>query len=87
MLVLASRLSEIDPFGRNALSSRLSTLILDKRSGEKVYEAQDSLMTINRGPQLIPVIDDRKLIVDFQAWSLELTFTGETKTETKTESK
>jgi hypothetical protein len=79
VLVLASRHSEIDPLGAFSRMPRLATLILDKRTGAKVYESQETLMAINRSPQLIPLPDEQKLIVDYQAWSLELSFPGETK--------
>lgn len=79
VLVLASRHSEVDPLGAFSRMPRLSTLILDKRTGAKVDERQETLMAINRGPQLIPLPDEKKLIVDYQAWSLELSFPGEAK--------
>lgn len=80
ILVLAARQSEIDPGGGFVRMPRLSTLIIDKRTGAKVYETQETLLAINRGPQIVPLPDERKLIVDYQAFSLELSFPGEAKT-------
>lgn len=79
VLVLAARHIEYDKLGKYQLMPEISVLVLDKRSGETVFKTEDSMMTISRGPQLVPMIDDHKLIVDVQAWALELAFPAEKK--------
>ncbi len=74
VLVLASRQSVLDDLTRSARESRLSVLILDKRNGQSVFKDQVLHSLYNRGVQYIPLVDEQKLVVDFQAWNLELTF-------------
>jgi len=82
VLVLASRQSVTNRFGMQ----RLSALVLDKRNGRVVFETpeppprnQETFSTTSRGAQFIPIVDEKKLIVDFQDWNLELTFTDDKK--------
>ena len=74
VLVLASWQSEVERFAGLPLAPRISVLILDKRTGNKVYEKQEAGTPIGRGVQFIPMIDDRKLVIDFYNWQLNLTF-------------
>jgi outer membrane protein assembly factor BamB len=74
VLVLASWQADVDRFGGLPMPSRLSVLILDKRTGNKVYEKQEPNHAIGRGVQFNPMIDDRKLVIDFYNWQLNLTF-------------
>lgn len=80
VLVLAARHSEFDQLGRFQLMPRLTAMVLDKRTGKTVYETEET-SPINRGPQFTPLIDERKLIIDFQSWNLELTFASDPKTK------
>ena len=70
VLVLAARQGEIE---RQATHS-LSAVVLDKRTGKLIYETQEPLPLNGRGVQIVPMVDDQKVIVDFQLWSLELGF-------------
>jgi hypothetical protein len=79
VLVFAARHIEYERLGRNQMIPQISVIVLDKRSGETIFKTEDSMMTVSRAPQLVPMIDDRKLIVDFQTWTLELAFPGQTK--------
>ena len=73
VLVLASWFVDVD--ARNGFPSpKLSSLILDKRTGAKIYENQESSTPVGRGVQFVPSIDTRKLVVDFYNFQLELTF-------------
>ena len=74
VLVLAAWQSDMDRISGFPLSPRLSVLVLDKRTGRKVYEKQEAMTPIGRGVQFNPMIDDRKLVIDFYNWQLNLTF-------------
>ncbi len=74
VLVLASWFVDIDARNGFPLSPKLSSLILDKRTGARIYEKQEALDPGGRGVQFVPSIDDRKLVVDFYHFQLELTF-------------
>lgn len=74
VMVLASYQSEIDKFAGLAMTPpRLSVLVLDKRTGRKLYEKQEPVGMIGRGVQFTPLIDERKVIIDFYNWQLDLT--------------
>ena len=74
VLVLASWFVDLDARNGFPLSPKLSSLILDKRTGAKIYEKQETLDPGGRGVQFVPSIDNRKLVVDFYHFQLELTF-------------
>ena len=74
VLVLASWFVEIDARNGFPSSPKLSSLILDKWTGAKIYEKQEMLTPGGRGVQFVPSIDNRKLVVDFYHFQLELTF-------------
>ncbi len=74
VLVLASWFVEIDARNGFPSSPKLSSLILDKWTGAKIYEKQEILTPGGRGVQFVPSIDNRKLVVDFYHFQLELTF-------------
>ena len=74
VLVLASWYVDIDARNGFPLAPKLSSLILDKRTGAKIYEKQEALDPGGRGVQFVPSIDNRKLVVDFYHFQLELTF-------------
>ena len=74
VLVLASWLRDIDARNGFPLLPKLSSLILDKRTGAKIYEKQETLDPGGRGVQFVPSTDNRKLVVDFYHFQLELTF-------------
>jgi outer membrane protein assembly factor BamB len=79
VLILAARFIDYDRQGQFAPSHRLSAMILDKQTGRNIYETLESLSPVSRAVQCIPMIDERKLIVDFTAWQLELTFPPDTR--------
>ena len=74
VLVLASLQSEIDRFTGVSQPPQLSALVLDKRTGRRIYETQELMTPIGRGVQFNPMIDERKLVIDFYNWQLELSF-------------
>lgn len=68
ILVLAARQSERDRPGQHSISA----VVLDKRTGRLIYETQEPLPLNGRGVQIVPLVDDQKIIIDFQDWSLDL---------------
>jgi hypothetical protein len=73
VLVLAAQHSKTNRSGQREMT-RLSALILDKQTGRTVYSTLESLLQNCPGARFIPMIEDRKLVVDFQSWNLAITF-------------
>ena len=74
VLVLASLQTEVDRFAGFPLSPRLSVLVLDKKTGKKLYEKLESNIPVGRGVQFNPMVDEGKLVIDFYNWQLNLNF-------------
>jgi hypothetical protein len=51
-------------------------LILDKNNGRQLYSTQETVLQSCPGVRFIPLVDEGKLIVDFQFWSLAFKFTA-----------
>lgn len=77
VLVLASMQSETDKLSGVPVSPRMAVLVLNKRSGHKIYEKREPITSIGRGVQFAPQIDEQKLIIDFYNWQLNLTIRPE----------
>ena len=73
LLVFASR-KELDHLNQFQSTSRLTAKILDKRNGNLIYETQENSPLTGRGAQIIPMVDERKIVVDFLSWNLEMSF-------------
>ncbi|HEY0984188.1 outer membrane protein assembly factor BamB family protein [Schlesneria sp.] len=74
VLVLAAWNIHFDPNTGFPLDPKLSTLILDKRTGDVVYKSQELATPVGRGLQFIPSHETKKLLIDFYSFQLELKF-------------
>lgn len=74
VLLLASRHNEFDPIGLLQQPTKLSLLILDKRTGKTLWNRIEAMHSNGRGAQFTPNADYHKLLIDIQGLSFELKF-------------